>query len=348
MIYYGGNDYRDYLAHHGVLGMHWGIRRYQPYSIGYQRKGGEEGKFLGRKAKEASGSKRGASSNQNRGNGSSNEQVSSSSSKKNYVSGRSKKSWDLNDEQKAKLEKALKVAAVVGASAVTVAAVGYAVHRMKQGDFNTSLLKKGLKDVVKIDEKTGLKLKAVEMTADQDMKAINKLNIFDAGTTHNCMLCTTAYDLRRRGFDVAAGKSANGYPANFVTMWYPKVQMIDHDQLSSRANMFMPGLVNQERQRINKLAAFGKNHALTDKVVKELTAQGDGARGNLMIIWGGLNSGHSMAYEIEQGKLIIRDCQTGKKYTNPYKIISRASSAASARLDNIDFDIEAIKDILDI
>ena len=40
VIYYGANDYRDYLAHHGVVGMHWGIRRYQPYGIGYQRKGG--------------------------------------------------------------------------------------------------------------------------------------------------------------------------------------------------------------------------------------------------------------------------------------------------------------------
>lgn len=49
--YYGHNDFRDYhLAHHGVLGMRWGIRRYQPYGMGYDPKG-EDGKFIGGKKK---------------------------------------------------------------------------------------------------------------------------------------------------------------------------------------------------------------------------------------------------------------------------------------------------------
>ncbi|MBR4430985.1 MAG: hypothetical protein IKU36_01655 [Bacteroidales bacterium] len=29
------NEQDDYLAHYGILGMHWGIRRYQPYGQGY-------------------------------------------------------------------------------------------------------------------------------------------------------------------------------------------------------------------------------------------------------------------------------------------------------------------------
>ena len=38
----------DYLAHYGILGMHWGIRRFQPYSV-RGRKSGEGGKEEGRK-----------------------------------------------------------------------------------------------------------------------------------------------------------------------------------------------------------------------------------------------------------------------------------------------------------
>lgn len=35
------------LAHYGILGMHWGIRRFQPYSTTGPRKGGKTGKEIG-------------------------------------------------------------------------------------------------------------------------------------------------------------------------------------------------------------------------------------------------------------------------------------------------------------
>lgn len=50
----------DFLAHYGVLGMHWGVRRFQPYSL-IPRKSGKGGKEVG-EAKKSSKSSESSSS----------------------------------------------------------------------------------------------------------------------------------------------------------------------------------------------------------------------------------------------------------------------------------------------
>lgn len=192
--------------------------------------------------------------------------------------------------------------------------------------------KKALKEQAKtpIDKKTGLHLKpeGKEYTKKEDAKSVNPAYAdFSDNTKNNCMLCTTAYDLRRRGYNVLAKKASTGYDDDIITHCYPKAKKHVPKQTITKKN--------------GKVVVSKK--LMKENTKKDLLAQGEGARGNLCVTWDNSFSGHSVAYEVENGKVNIYDAQCGKKMSLD-SILSKSRECYTFRLDNVEFDKKAIKD----
>lgn len=116
----------------------------------------------------------------------------------------------------------------------------------------------------------------------------------DLYTTNNCFFCTTAYELRQRGYDVVAKQSQDGTYGN------------------EAYNIF----------KDPKITTFSKNVEDNPEELKRqmIDISGPGSRGNICIKFKPYGGGHSMAYEISpDGKeVVIVDAQTNENFSLAY------------------------------
>lgn len=81
--------------------------------------------------------------------------------------------------------------------------------------------------------------------------------------------------------------------------------------------------------------------SIFDSIAKEP----NGARGELGVGWS-FGGGHSMAWEIVNGRPVIFDAQAGLKFDSPdsfAKIAGRVGKAGYTRLDNLQLNDEYLK-----
>ena len=187
----------------------------------------------------------------------------------------------------------------------------------------------------KKDPKTGLYLKNEPVTNDEkeksdDMKVINPdYNNFSSNTKNNCMLCTVAYDMRRRGYEVTSRKAADGYISLSFKDWYPNAEV-------KKVSPYQPA--DEINIKNNYYRGFYNNF------LRDVKAHGD-SRGAVMI--NTTNSGHCIAYEVNDGKVTFRDCQNNTKFSEAdmrrtiYGIPGLAS-VMYARLDNAKPNMENV------
>lgn len=303
-----------FLEHHGIMGQKWGKRNGPPYPLDAgdhsisERKAGWE-KSLSGKTRQRYGNKTTLANNK-------------------YYEERNSETH--SDNSQAALFVARLALHTVSLNPVGMASDVYTAVKVGQG-FARS--KKYAKERSKseIDKKTGFALKHKEMSDKEDLARVNpSFHNFNTNTKSNCMLCTSTYDMRKRGYDVTAKTASAGFLTTDIRKWYPKAQ------IKTISGQDTTGKTMGSNGR--------KTRDATDKFIKEALSQGEGARGNIMVTWAGFGGGHSMVYEVKNGKVAILDAQSNQVFNDPYKILKKTNGELEyARLDNVDFNAKEIQ-----
>lgn len=160
-----------------------------------------------------------------------------------------------------------------------------------------------------VDAKNKLPLLKRNETPEEAVKNTNISKGTHLASGNNCCLCTIAYDLRRRGYDVISKQNA---PINLL-------YDISEEDVS--------WMYNNAKVHDTKTAK-GLQEALNK--------QPDGARGAAFCSWGEGTGGHVVAYEVKNGKGRLYDSQTGDIYENVSDLFDNVTSTSFIRLDNIE------------
>lgn len=336
MIYYGNNDYRDYLAHYGILGMHWGIRRYQPYSV-KPRESGKSGKEIGEAAKSDK-----TVSFSNDLTYKQNYDVMMSHAPKNICERKEERLGFLGQKRSGSdNSEAIHLAAKTVKDLVTLNKDELVkdIDRYEDHAYGKTFVKKNLErmSALKVDSETGFKLKSDPGSIKDDLLRTNpEYTNFNKNTKHNCLSCAAAFEMRRRGYDVQANKALFGYAADVTVP----------DWFTNAKTEFVGDLWNskfKDRKAFEKLGVEGKNDKLASDVETTLLKQGEGARGILCVSWD-TGSGHAVNYEVKKKKVRIYDAQSSYYYPDSKDLVKHAMAAKYIRLDDLDFDKDGIKE----
>jgi hypothetical protein len=164
------------------------------------------------------------------------------------------------------------------------------------------------------------------------IEQLHILNEVPSGRLQNCMFCSAAYELNRRGYKCQANDRSTGGIL---------FQMADMFRITDK----------QAIMKYNYSDSLSKKNRAKEIINSYISTYPNGARGNISINWRGLGGGaHSMAWEIIDNQFTIIDAQTGKKY-NSFSEITKllnhtVGDIISIRTDNAEPD-EAIGAILE-
>lgn len=136
----------------------------------------------------------------------------------------------------------------------------------------------------------------VPKTWEKLTEVSDSVNVNPSGSKENCVNCTVAYEMRRRGYAVVAGEP---------------IKKLQREPFSAWKNP--------------DIRTIGKNENALEGIKEDMKKWGDGSRAQISVIWNPRrgtgtawnvtsNMGHSFVAEQRDGKTFFLDVQTGKEY----------------------------------
>lgn len=177
-----------------------------------------------------------------------------------------------------------------------------------------------------------LKKTSSTQSSDEHQKAINPgRDITTYDRTMNCTFCSSAYDLRKRGYDVEANpiSMCEAYTIDDVCSWYKNPQRVSKKSIDSYYDSL----------GISADIPISKQERLSNT----LRSNGDGSRGHLILYWLD-GSAHDVIWEVENGEAVIRDCQTGE-ISRTFDMLSYAVDYEYIRTDNLEPTEEILRTV---
>jgi hypothetical protein len=350
----------EVLEHHGVLGMRWGhhklqdtssgnSRRAKPISEHKQKRAAQADADVAKAQKTIDAIKAKPKSRLFFVNNSRKDQIKQLEEHRDQ---RIKDAKDIRNGHMTDHEKHL----LVG-TAVTAGVLGaYGAYRLTDSGQARALLTK---------EEPFLKNEALSRKMSPEdilrnvVEPVNSEHYGELGTKVNCRRCTFAYEMRRRGYDVNATRTVTGSGQTAAGL----LRVTDpNNNLPTGTYSTIFGLLKESTQNpegekgpiaqaleshhpwgSNDIAFEGtgnvKEH-VAKNIFDALAKEPEGSRGELGIGYK-VGGGHSLAYEIIDGKPHVFDNQTGTLH-NEQSFASafggHLKAAGYTRLDNIELN----------
>jgi hypothetical protein len=333
-------EVNEFLEHYGVLGMHWGVRNEEKRQAIRDTKA----KKFETKAKDI-------------------QRKIDNTSKYRPIHKqklREKRALALSDAEKkrqGKLSHRQKQVAV-GSSVVAALLATYVAYSTLNSGEGRRLASKGKDFVTHRNFEFNRNAQLADPNLDVDgimSKVVSHVNpqYGAPGTKNNCRRATYAYEMRRRGYDVSATKTATGRgqdASGIFNVLHPRTKTVPSGKSGQITRIVTEAHAKAKRGSetpftdmvTNPGSIFGEHNFKADThggiasaIRSHIATQPDGARGELGVSWRG-GGGHSLSWEKIKGQFVVFDNQTGKKYvgTDFDQLSTKFAQAGITRLDN--------------